>query len=350
MGLKILFAGQTVPGSRTLQRIRTLRELGHGVEVISTNIQGATYKDKPGIATRIRYRLGLPADPARANATIMERGGAEKYDVVWLDRAVEIHAATLRSVKSANPDTKIVWYAEDDMMNPLHRSRWIGAALSLFDLWVTTKSFNAAPEELPSLGVRRILFVNNSFDPEIHRPQTISEQDQKMFGTDVGFVGSFEEPRTRSMRYLAEHGINIRIWGNGWDQVSKAPASMKIENRPVYNEDYGKVVCSTSVNLCFLRRGNRDLQTCRSMEIPAFGGLMMHERNGEITELFCEDEEAVFFDTDEELLSKCRKWLADHEARDRVGRATREAVIAGGHSHPERLGEILTAALDGAWK
>lgn len=346
MSLDILYVGQTVPGSRTLQRITCLRDLGHRVKVISTNEQGATYEDKPRLSARFRHRLRLPADPAGANKKITESAISGTWDIFWLDRAVEIRAATLRAIKTASPGTRLVWYAEDDMMNPLHRSRWIEAALSLFDLWVTTKSFNALPEEMPALGVRRVLFVNNSFDPILHRPREITDEDRAAFGADVSFVGTFEGPRAASIRYLAENGINVRVWGNGWESVTKAPPAMKIENQPVYDRDYGKVVCSTSINLCFLRHANRDLQTCRSMEIPAFGGLMMHERNLEITALFCENREAVFFDSDEELLIQCRKWLADREAREQVGEAARKAVISGKHSHQERLREILTAALD----
>ena len=54
------------------------------------------------------------------------------------------------------------------MMNPLHRTVYVEECISLYDLWVTTKSLNARPEEIPSLGAKRVLFVHNSYDPTIH--------------------------------------------------------------------------------------------------------------------------------------------------------------------------------------
>jgi hypothetical protein len=70
---RVMFVGMTAPGSRTLQRIRTLREMGIAVSVVATHPEGAAYEDKPSLAERIRYRLRIPADSGDANATILKR-------------------------------------------------------------------------------------------------------------------------------------------------------------------------------------------------------------------------------------------------------------------------------------
>ena len=62
MPLRIIFVGMTAPGSRTLQRIRTLSEMGHNVRVVGTHAEGASYEDKPSLIERVRYRLRIPGD------------------------------------------------------------------------------------------------------------------------------------------------------------------------------------------------------------------------------------------------------------------------------------------------
>ncbi len=342
--LKILFVGQTVPGSRTLQRIKALKNIGCRVEVISTNLAGARYEDRSSLATRIRHRLRCPADVADANGKIVERAAGEEFDLLWLERAIEIKAATLRQVEQRQPRVIVLWYAEDDMMNPRHLSRYVEAALPKFDLWVTTKSFNADSNEMPLRGVRNILFVNNSYDPAVHHPASLVDTDHAEYGADVSFVGTFENVRAESVKFLAKNGINVRVWGNGWANLKGQFEALRIEDRPVYDDQYGKVVCGSKINLCFLRKGNRDLQTCRSIEIPAFGGFMLHERNDEICNLFEEDIEAAYFADDKELLGQCRKWLSEDIARTHIAKAGHNNVVSGNFSHQDRLREILSAA------
>jgi spore maturation protein CgeB len=344
--LRILFAGEMVPGSRTRQRLSALRAMGHHVVTIETNKPGATYEDRPSLSERVRYRFRVPGDPAGANAALIGQQRQGPFDIVWLERCVSVRAATLRCIKAVHPGTRILWYAEDDMMNPRHLSRWTKRALRLFDFWVTTKSMNADPGEMPKMGVRNILFVNNSFDPDLHRPITISPDDARRFAGDVSFVGTFARQRAASLAHLAANGITVNVWGNGWERASFGADAPNVMGYPVYDEDYAKVVCASKINLGFLRKENRDLQTCRSMELPAIGGFMMHERNSEICGLFEEGKAAVFFGDDDELLENCRNWLAAGPERNQIAAAGRARVLAGGHSHPERLQQILEAAME----
>ncbi len=345
---RIIFVGMTAPGSRTLQRIRTLREMGHTVSVVPTHPEGATYEDRPSLTERIRYRLRVPGDLADANGAIRRLLSQAPHDVLWLDRAVAVRADTLRAVKKIAPALRIVWYAEDDMMNPHHLSRWTEHALRLFDLWVTTKSANARPEEMPAKGVRRVLFVDNSYDPVLHRPVPVSVEDVRAFGSDVSFVGTYEQARARCLADLARAGFDVRVWGNGWERFRDRPQGLRIEDRPVYDDDYAKVVCASRLNLCFLRKENRDLQTCRSIEIPAMGGLMVHERNAEIAGLFRENEQVVLFDSVDELIERCKGLLQDDRERQRIARNGHEAVLAGHFRHEDRLTLILNRAMEAA--
>ncbi|MBI3445510.1 MAG: glycosyltransferase family 1 protein [Magnetospirillum sp.] len=340
--LRIALVGETFAASRTPQRVQAMRDMGHTVTAIPTTVEGRTYETRPSLMDRLRYRLRLPADPAGANAALVEaaRGG---LDLVWLDNAAIIRAATLEEVRRLCPRVKLAWYCEDDMMNPRLGSRWLDRALPLFDLWITTKSFNARPEEMPSRGVRRILVVDNCYDAALHRPATPTADDFARLGADIAFIGTFEAPRAADLLALARAGLNVRVWGNGWAAMIGAHPLLKIENRPIYNQDFALAIACTRINLCFLRKANRDLQTCRSMEIPACGGFMAHERNDEIARLFLPDRHAAYFSHAGELVELCRQWLADETGRARVAAAGRARVEELGLDHATMIGRALAA-------
>jgi len=339
---RVIFVGETMPGSRTPQRVRAFRILGCDVDLVSTSRPGRTFEDPPTLMERLRYRLRRPRDEAGTNAAL--RAAVEKgCDLVWIENARVLKPETLAAVRRSAPRAPLVWYAEDDMMNPRHGSVWIDRALPLFDLWVTTKSFNARPDEMPARGVRRVVFVDNSYDPEIHRKLELDTAQRQSFGADIAFVGTYEEPRARSLLSLARAGLGVRVWGNGWSRLAGAHAGLRIEGRPVYDGDYARTINASRINLAFLRKANRDLQTCRTLEIPACGGFMLHEASPEAERLFAPDREAGYFRTDDELVSACRIWLADDARRKAVADAGWRRAQTG-HAHADRLRHVLRLA------
>ncbi|MBR9973699.1 glycosyltransferase [Magnetospirillum sulfuroxidans] len=339
--LSIVVIGQTITGSRTPQRVAALQRLGHRVRVIPINRDGATYEDRPSLMDRLRYRLRLPADPADCNNAVLTVADQD-CDLVWIEAAPMIRAATLHRLRQVAPKALLTWYSEDDMMNSIHRSRWLERAMPAFDWWLTTKSFNLNADEVPSLGVRRMLFVNNSFDPGLHHPTPVSEIERQDLQADMAFVGTFETPRAASLLRLAEAGIAVRVWGNGWAAWTDRHPNLHIENRPVYDHDYAKVVGAAKITLGFLRRGNRDRQTCRTVEIPACGGFMLHEYSDEAAALVHSEAEAGFFRDDDDLVAQAQRWLADDAARIAAAQAAARAMIERGHSHDARLHGILS--------
>lgn len=340
-GLRVVFAGETMPGSRTPQRVRAFEQLGYSVTWVPTNRPGRTFEDPPTLAERIRYRLRRPHDEAGTNEALI-RAAAQGCDLVWLENARVVKPGTLAALKRLAPGAALVWYCEDDMMNPRLGSVWIDRALPLFDLWVTTKSFNARTEEMPSRGVRRVLFVDNSYDPAIHRRLNLTADERAAFVADVAFVGTYEKPRAASLLRLADAGVTVRVWGNGWTGLAGAHPRLLVEGRPIYDDDYARVIGASRINLAFLRKANRDLQTCRTVEIPACGGFMLHERSAEAERLFRPDQEAGYFGDDDDLVSACRVWLANEQRRQVVAEAGWQRAQQG-HAHIDRLRTVLAA-------
>ncbi len=336
----IVVAGQMFDASRTTQRVRAMRALACQVDCVATTLEGHDYETPPSIAQRIRHRLRRPADPADANANILAALN-DNTRILWLDAADMIKAKTLAEAKHRNPGIAVVWYSEDDMMNRSLRTKWIDSAVPHIDLWVTTKSFNTNPDEVPTLGVQRMLFVNNSCDPDIHKPVDVNTEEKARYGAPISFIGTFEQPRAHSVLHLAHSGYDVRVWGNGWESMKHRHSNLSIEGRPAYNDEFAKVVAASDINLCFLRHANRDLQTCRSVEIPGCGGFMAHERNPEIQALFRDNSEAVYFSDDDELLGLCAAWLQQYDRRRIIAEAAKTRVSTLELDHRANIIRIL---------
>jgi spore maturation protein CgeB len=105
--------------------------------------------------------------------------------------------------------------------------------------------------------------------------------------------------------------------------------------------DYTRVLCATRINLGFLRTGARDLQTTRSVEIPACGTFMLAERTDEHRSLFEEGVETEFFEHFDELLAKCRYSLANERARLALAAAGLQRCRRGRYDNEGRLQRVL---------
>lgn len=343
--MKILFIGNLNKYGRSSQRFRVFKELGH--EVIGLSFVPFGYK--PGIGKDITvlekamYKLGYPLDKIGINKKILNQLNSTTFDLLWIEKGLMVWPSTLKHARTLHPTIKIISYTEDDMFARHNQSIYYRKCLPLYDVVFTTKSYNCNPNELPALGAKKVVFVDKSFDKHTHRPVLLTEGDEMRFGADVGFIGTFEEDRAEKMLFLATNGVRIRIWGNGWNTFVDRHSNLQIENRPIFGNDYVKAICATKINLCFLRKLNRDLQTDRTMEIPACGGFMLAERTEEHLRLFKEGVEAEFFDINKpsELLQKVKYYLTHEDKRITISKAGRERCIRSGYGHHDRVKQML---------
>jgi hypothetical protein len=131
--------------------------------------------------------------------------------VVWVDKGLSIAPATLAHLRAQLPDARFVSYSPDDMHNPVNQSPQYLRSVPLYDLHVTTKSYNVA--ELREIGAREALFVDNAFDPATHRPVSLAPEEEASLAADVGFVGWFEPERAEWLFRLAEAGLRVTVRG-----------------------------------------------------------------------------------------------------------------------------------------
>ena len=337
---EILYIGPLVPGGTCLQRMRALQELGHSITSINSAPHWQMKHLKPPLYYRIINKFIGPPDSARVNRQIVHLVSRETFDLVWLDKGLEIKPETLRKAKESSPRTKIVGYSPDDMGSKHNQSKNFLACLPHYDLYCTTKSYNV--QELKDLGCPRVTFTGNAYDPATHRPMDLSADEKAKFGGTVGFIGTFEEQRAKSIAFLAEHGIRVGVWGDGWkENCGLGHKNLVIRGGSIYGDSYAKALCSFDIVLGFLRKINRDLQTSRSIEIPACGTFMLAERTNEHLELFEEGKEAEFLGRMKNCWKRLDTIRPTRKKRKQIAQAGRERCLKSGYDYQQRLREIL---------
>ena len=93
------------------------------------------------------------------------------------------------------------------------------------------------------------------------------------------------------------------------------------KGKAVYGREYTAAIQGAKICLGFLSKGNRDLHTRRSAEIPYSGGLFCAQRTEEHLEMFEEGKEAVFWDDAKECASICKTLIEKDDLRDSIRKA-----------------------------
>ncbi|MEQ1517108.1 MAG: glycosyltransferase [Usitatibacteraceae bacterium] len=99
-----------------------------------------------------------------------------------------------------------------------------------------------------------------------------------------------------------------------------------------------------AVNLCLVRRANRDGHVMRSFEIPAVGGFMIAEDTAEHREIFGPEGECVlYFAGPIEAAAKTKWALAHPDDRRRMAKECHRRITSGAHTYGDRLHTMLEA-------
>ena len=209
--MKIIYVGPLRKFGTGMMRLHALEKLGHEVIPIVTEsrerIRTATL-----IVSRMMYRLGYPLDLTYANKRLITFVKEQKPDIVLIDKGLTIWPDTLYAIKKLSSKSIVVGYSPDDMAQHHNQSKYWLNGLSYYDVFFTTKTYNVA--ELRVMGAKCPIFIGNGYGPETHRPILVTPEERTTFGSQVGFIGAWEDDRAARMLSLASSSIKVRVWGS----------------------------------------------------------------------------------------------------------------------------------------
>ena len=341
--MKILYIGHATSETTSRHRADALERLGHEVIVADPYAALAVYLNgrlRGALHYRSGYRLLQRVVCNWVNGLLRQNG--KWPEVVWLDSGELFGFQAATALRQFGCPT--VLYNIDDPGGRRDGRRWdsLLSALPAYDLCAVVRTENVA--EFQAIGARRVYRVWRSYDEVAHLPFVNIESIPTAFRSDVAFVGTWMrgEGRDEFLLSLIECGLDIAIWGARWQ---KSPAWPKLRAHwrgpALAGRDYVAALQGAEIALGFLSRGNRDLHTTRSAEIPYAGGLLCAERTVEHLAMYRDGEEAVFWNDADECAAVCHKLLADETLRMRIRKQGMARVREGNYGNEDVCREIL---------
>lgn len=337
--MRILYLGDSAPSCTSRHRARALERLGHEVVHLDFRRQFKWNYWNNILHYRTGYRLLNRVVEAYVLGEVARAGG--RFDVIWCDNGEFIPGGLLRRLRETQ-GARIVNYNCDDITGGRDGARWrtLKAALPEYDLCAVVRDPNV--REYPALGARRVLRVWMSADEVVHAPRPLTDDIAARWSSEVLFIGTWMPERGPLMAALLDAGVPLTLWGQRWHKAKEWDRLKAVwRGSAVVGDDYAYAIQCAKVNLGLLSKGNRDLHTTRSLEIPSLGGLLCAERTIEHDHLYTDGKEAVFWSDAAECARLVKQLLADEPRRQAMARAGRERFLLNGVTNERVVASIL---------
>ena len=325
--MRILYIGNEATSTTSFHRASALKRLGHYVDIRNPELAVEKQLNNP-ITGRIHYRTGYRFIQNKINKWLsFVLNDTVLPDLIWVDGGEFMGTKSLELLKSL--EVPVVLYNVDDPTGKRDGNRFksLLKALPLYDMVVVVRKETA--EECRKLGALNTVLVSRSYDEEAHKPYNDPKDVPSEFRSGIAFIGTWmrHEKRDEFLLKLIDKGLPVSIWGDRW-QKSPHWNRLKIfyQGGSLSGRDYVAAIQGAKICIGMLSKGNRDLHTTRSLEIPYIGGLLCAERTSEHQEMYKENEEAVFWSDAEECAKVCKELLNNSEKREKIRQAGMQRV------------------------
>lgn len=326
--MNILYIGDNDNASTSYHRASALLRLGHHVD-IRNPAYACENQLENFILGKFHYRTGYRFIQKKIMTWLSDIvDDITTPDLIWVNGGELIGAKGVQLLKQLG--CPVILYNNDDPTGGRDGRRFdsLLQALPYYDLCAVMREINI--EEYKALGAQKVIKVTMSYDEILHQPFEPSQEIPVQFKSQIAFIGTWmrHEKRDEFLLKLIDAGLPVSIWGDRW-QKSPHWDRLHVYYRggALSGRDYVAAVQGAKLCIGMLSKGNRDLHTTRSMEIPYIGGLLCAERTSEHTAMYKEGEEAVFWKDNEECIAVCKKLVSDYELRDNIRIAGKQRVM-----------------------
>ncbi|WP_247237851.1 glycosyltransferase [Telluribacter sp. SYSU D00476] len=343
MSINILYIGDDNPFSTSYHRASALKRLGHSV--ISLNPKNAVRGLEGPIISKLHFHTGYKLIQRNVRAWLLYNiENINKVDLIWINGGELLGKECIQILK--RKECPIILYNNDDPTGGRDGSRFNSLldTISDYDLCVVMREINVP--EYKSLGAKKVISLTMSYDEVAHQPFESYEVIPAQFRSEVAFIGTWmrHEKRDKFLIELLRQGVPVSIWGSRW-QKSPYWNLLKDNYRggALGGRDYVAAIQGSKVCIGMLSKGNRDLHTQRTLEVPYAGGLLCAERTTEHQNMYVEGLEAVFWSDANECAMLCKKLLANNKLRESIRFAGMKKVRALGVGNEDVCRKILNA-------
>ncbi len=294
----------------------------------------------PALARALAWRIGhRPLALERFSKRVAEACVRMRPDLVITTGSGVLSRRALEAIRAAGVVTAN--YSTDDPWNPTAAAPWHQRALPAYGHIFTPRRANL--DDFRRAGCADVRYLPFGYDERHAAPAPLpSSADAEH---DVLFVGGADADRVDFIREMGRGGVATTVVGGYWERYADLRDSALGIKDPA---ELRRLTAAAKVNLCLVRRANRDGHVMRSLEIGAIGGCLLAEDTDDHRELFGpEGEAALYFGSPAEAAAKAQRLIADAPERRRLAGALRQRITDGRHTYRDRLASMIAAALPG---
>jgi len=333
--MNILYLGNDFGTSR--HRADALTRLGHHVRIIDPE----PFVPKGRWAAKIHFETGGLLCEKTVTTQTLAQIGAERYELVLVNGGRYVGPSLVKELQRRFGP--VINYNNDDPLGSRDRFSWslYRRTVSSYDLMVVLRDENI--HEAAALGAKKTLRVFFSADEVAHAPREVTREDHLQWDSEVIFVGTWMPERGPFIAELIELGVPLSIYGGRWQRAPEWPIIQSVWKGPPTDSDdqYAKAIQCAKIGLGLVSKGNRDLHTTRSLEIPALGTVLCALRTPEHQQLYCEGEEAVFWVNSAECAEACFKLLGNDRLRREIALNGKKRTVQNGTMNEQIMARVL---------
>lgn len=310
--------------------------LGH--EVVSIKYEDYLYGSGviSQLMTRVQNRFHIGYKLCAYNNDIVKRAESLNADFVFLYRCYRIWPSTVKKLKEKG--FFVFTYNNDDPFSGtpnLGFYRNFHRILSLTDVNYVYRKKNIA--EYESAGAKNVSVLLPYFIKKSNFKE-VCEKD-----IPLGFLAHFEnDGRDKIIKTLVDNNIPITVFnGSDWEKAPLYNDIKGVLKSGKRGAEYNHTINRCQICLVLFSKLNSDTYTRRCFEIPSTETLMLSEYSDDMNNLFPENECAVYFRDESELVEKCRYLFSHPEEIVRIAHNGHNQVRELGGTEVDRCTEII---------
>jgi spore maturation protein CgeB len=221
----------------------------------------------------------------------------------------------------------VCFITDDDWMFDI-RTKYV---TSYFTYVITTYKYNL--KRYKELGLTNIILSQWACNEKVFHPLNMEKK------YDVSLIGGPHGDRIDMLNYLIDKGIDIKIYGAGWDKVPRLKNNW---GGYLSIDKLVKVINQSKINLNpSMRSTLSGLQLKgRTFEIAGCRAFQLTEDNPYLYDYYDKDKEIITFKDYDDLFEKIQYFLDEEEKRENIIEMAYKRTVSS-HTWANRLNEIF---------
>jgi spore maturation protein CgeB len=290
---------------------------------------------------RILFRLIPAIIVSRMNRRFLAQVKRFRPDTILIFKGMEISKAALHQIRKQN--ITLINYNLDHPFffeNPGSGNRFVREAIPFYDLHITYSW--KIQEALRTKYHCKTAILPFGF--------ALSQQEYDLLPADevvrACFLGNPDSTRAELIQYLADHGVEIDVYGANWSRFLKMSEKIRVHGQ-VTGPAFWQTLSKYRVQLNILRLQNEGSHNMRSFEIPGAGGIMLAPDTEEHRHYFNSESEVLLYQDFSSCLEQCRRILRMNETEAlAIRKAARKRSVESGYSYEARAKQLQSILLN----